>query len=362
MKTRQFRIAKGQFSAKLLKWDMETNNRKMPWKGEKDPYRIWLSEIILQQTRVEQGLQYYQNFIKAFPDIHKLAKAPESKIFKLWEGLGYYSRCRNLIATAKYISKELKGVFPDDYNSIKSLKGVGPYTAAAISSFAFNLLYPVVDGNVYRVLARIFGINEPIDNTNGKKIFNFLAEELIDKREPGRYNQAIMDFGATICKPQAPLCDTCIFKKQCYAFLNKNTGQLPVKEKRIKIKERWFYYLVLEYKNTIAIRQRKEKDIWRDLYEFPLIELKKKINPGKLINTTINDLKLSHTKHQTPYSSSLYKQKLSHQLISGYYLFIKIDKKPILKNDWLWVKKSDFKQYTFPRFINSFLSENPIKS
>lgn len=362
MKTRQFRIAKGQFSAKLLKWDREANNRKMPWKGEKDPYRIWLSEIILQQTRVEQGLQYYQNFIKTFPDIHKLAKAPESKIFKLWEGLGYYSRCRNLIATAKYISKELKGVFPDDYISIKSLKGVGPYTAAAISSFAFDLPYPVVDGNVYRVLARIFGINEPMDTTNGKKVFNSLAEKLIDKKEPGRYNQTIMDFGATICKPQAPLCDGCIFKKECFAFLNKKIDQLPVKEKRIKIKERWFYYLVLEYKNTIAIRQRKEKDIWRDLYEFPLMELKKKIMPDRVINTTINDLKLFHTKHKTPYFSSLYRQKLSHQLISGYYLFIKIDKKPILKNDWLWVKKSDFKKYTFPKFINSFLIENLIKS
>lgn len=361
MKTRQFGIDKRQFSARLLKWDKEANSREMPWKREKDPYKIWLSEIILQQTRVEQGLQYYKNFIKAFPDIHKLAKSPDSKVFKLWEGLGYYSRCRNLIATAKYISKDLKGVFPDDYASIKSLKGVGPYTAAAISSFAFNLPYPVVDGNVYRVLARVFGINEAIDTTNGKKIFNSLAEELINTKEPGRYNQAIMDFGATICKPQAPLCDRCIFRKQCYAFLNNKINQLPVKEKRLKIKERWFYYLVLEYKNAIAIRQRKEKDIWRDLYEFPLIEEKKKIRPDQVINTAINDLKLLHTKYKTAYSSALYKQKLSHQLISGYYLFIKIDKKPVVENDWIWVKKSDLKRYAFPRFINSFLSGNLVK-
>src|SRR5258705_2565557 len=168
-----------RFTTLLLKWNREKNTRQMPWKGEKDPYKIWLSEIILQQTRVEQGLNYYNNFIKTFPDVHSLAKAPDEKVFKLWEGLGYYSRCRNLIASAKYISKELKGKFPETYEDIKALKGIGPYTAAAISSFAFNLPHAVVDGNVFRVLSRVFGINTPIDSTEGKKEFTALADKLL---------------------------------------------------------------------------------------------------------------------------------------------------------------------------------------
>ena len=224
----------------------------MPWKGEKDPYKIWLSEIILQQTRVEQGLAYYTNFIKTFPTVHQLAKAPDEKVFKLWEGLGYYSRCRNLLATARFISKELKGKFPDNYESIKALKGIGPYTAAAISSFAYNLPHAVVDGNVFRVLARVFGISKSIDSTEGKKQFTVLAEELLDKNHPGLYNQAIMDFGAVICKPAAPLCDTCVFKKECYAFRHNKVNALPVKEKKINIKKRWFYYLVLEYSKLLS--------------------------------------------------------------------------------------------------------------
>lgn len=181
---------KGQFSKLLLQWNKQKNKRQMPWKGEKDPYKIWLSEIILQQTRVEQGLGYYHRFVEVFPEIHKLAKATDSKVFKLWEGLGYYTRCRNLIATARYISKDLKGKFPGTYEEIKELKGIGPYTAAAISSFAFNLPHAVVDGNVFRVLSRVFGIVKPIDSTEGKKYFTQLANEILDKKSPGIYNQA----------------------------------------------------------------------------------------------------------------------------------------------------------------------------
>ena len=191
----------------------------MPWKGEKDPYKVWLSEIILQQTRVEQGLNYYKKFISAFPDIRRLANAAEGKIYKLWEGLGYYSRCINLIETAQYISHNLNGNFPNKYEEIRKLKGVGPYTAAAIASFAFNKPYAVVDGNVFRVLSRIYGIDKPIDSTEGKKIFAHLAHELLDKKSPGLYNQAIMDFGATVCKP-TPVCQQCPFNKNCKAFLN----------------------------------------------------------------------------------------------------------------------------------------------
>jgi A/G-specific adenine glycosylase len=205
-------IDKKYFTKQLLHWNSTQNNRQMPWKGEKDPFKIWLSEIILQQTRVDQGRAYYDRFVSTFPNIKKLASASEKKVFKLWEGLGYYSRCKNLIATARFITKEKQGKFPETYEEILSLKGIGPYTAAAIASFAFNLPHAVVDGNVFRVLSRFFGIDIPVDNSNGKKIFSKLAESLLNSRQPGIYNQAIMDFGAVICKPQNPLCLSCPLK------------------------------------------------------------------------------------------------------------------------------------------------------
>src|ERR1700749_1524911 len=197
---------KDPFTTLLLKWHNGKNSRVMPWKGEKNPYKIWLSEVILQQTRVEQGWSYYEKFVETFPTIHDLATAPEQKVFKLWEGLGYYSRCKNLIATAKRIDTEYKGVFPSTYEELLQLKGIGPYTAAAISSFAFGLPHAVVDGNVNRVLARDFGIETPFDTTEGKKIFSILAQELLDKKNSSAYNQAIMDLGATVCTPRNPLC------------------------------------------------------------------------------------------------------------------------------------------------------------
>jgi len=213
------------FTPSLMEWHRVENRRMMPWKGERDPYRIWLSEIILQQTRVEQGLAYYEKFIREFPTIADLAAAPEKKIFKLWEGLGYYSRCRSLIHTAKFITDHYKGKFPRDFESITQLKGVGPYTAAAIASFAFDLPYAVLDGNVNRVIARVFGVSTSIDTTVGKKFFSELAQSLLDKAEPGLYNQAIMDLGATICKPRSPLCDRCPFYDNCEARLHNLVDQ-----------------------------------------------------------------------------------------------------------------------------------------
>ena len=349
---------KATFSELLLKWNREQNTRKMPWKGEKDPYKIWLSEIILQQTRVEQGLRYYQNFIKTYPDIHKLAKAPDAAIFKLWEGLGYYTRCRNLIATAHHISKELKGKFPSEYDDIKALKGIGPYTAAAISSFAFNLPHAVVDGNVFRVLARIFGIETPVDTTEGKKKFIALADELLDKKHAGLYNQAIMDFGAVICKPALPLCPTCIFNKTCYAFLNNKTNELPVKEKKIAIRKRWFYFLVMEYKNKIAVRHRIEKDIWQDLFEFPLIEFENESDKNAVIKKAIGMEWITEKKYEILSVSPLLKQKLSHQLISGQFIKLMLSQKPKTKNDWIWIEKKSINEYAFPQFINQYLRKN----
>jgi A/G-specific adenine glycosylase len=354
MKKNSFLKEKKAFSTLLLRWNKDENTRQMPWKGEKDPYKIWLSEIILQQTRVEQGLSYYNNFIKTFPDIHKLAKAADEKIFKLWEGLGYYTRCRNLITTARYISKELKGKFPNAYEDIKALKGIGPYTAAAISSFAFNLPHAVVDGNVFRVLARVFGIDAAIDSTEGKKVFTALANELLYIKQPGMYNQAIMDFGAVVCKP-APLCATCVFKKHCYAFLNNKINELPVKEKKVIVRKRWFYYLVLKYKNKIVIRQRVQKDIWQQLYEFPLIESQKEM-PIKKILLQAEKLKwLTKDEYEIIFVSCLYKQQLSHQLITGQFIKIQLKQKPDLKNNLLWMTKDKLGEYAFPQFINQYL-------
>ncbi len=350
-----------KFSTTLLKWNKEQNNRQMPWKGEKDPYKIWLSEIILQQTRVEQGLSYYQTFIKTFPDINKLGKAPDEKIFKLWEGLGYYSRCRNLIATARQISNERKGKFPDTYEEILSLKGIGPYTAAAISSFAFNLPYAVVDGNVFRVLARLFGIDKPIDSAEGKKYFAALAEELLDKKQAGLYNQAIMDFGAVVCKPANPLCTICVFKKTCSAFINKKVNELPVKEKKISIKKRWFYYLVMEYKNEVLIQQRTSKDIWQQLYEFPIIESAKELDKKSIIVLAEKNKLLEKGSYEVLGISLLLKQKLSHQLITGQVIKVRLKKKPARTKVGSWITKDKLDQYAFPGFINQYLRSGGVE-
>ena len=327
----------------------------MPWKGEKDPYKIWLSEIILQQTRVEQGLAYYRHFIKIFPDIHKLAKGKDEQIFKMWEGLGYYTRCRNLIATARYISKERNGIFPATYHEIKGLKGVGPYTAAAISSFAFHLPHAVLDGNVYRVLARVFGIDKPVDSTEGKKYFASLAEKLLDKKQPGIYNQAIMDFGAVVCKPLSPVCAECIFRKNCFAFLNNKVNELPVKGKKTKTRKRWFYYLVLEYENKIAIRRRMEKDIWQGLYEFPLIETVNESHTKTILQKAEKKKWIVKKGFDLLSVSALFKQQLSHQLINGRFIRLRLKKKPTPGNDWSWVLQNKFRKHAFPQFINQFL-------
>ncbi|HET7896864.1 MAG TPA: A/G-specific adenine glycosylase, partial [Flavisolibacter sp.] len=239
-----------QFGAELLRWNRYENNRQMPWKGEQDPYKIWLSEVMLQQTRVEQGLKYYQNFIEAFPDVHALAAAPDEKVFKLWEGLGYYSRCRNLIQTARLISSERKGEFPRTYEGVLALKGVGSYTAAAIVSFAYNLPFAVLDGNVFRVLSRIFDKETPIDSTTGKKEFAALAQAVLPTKRAGEYNQAIMDFGATICKP-VPQCSACFFNEKCLSYLSGRQQLLPVKEKKLTLKKRWLNYFIIRCGNEV---------------------------------------------------------------------------------------------------------------
>jgi A/G-specific adenine glycosylase len=327
----------------------------MPWKGEKDPYKIWLSEIILQQTRVEQGTSYYERFISTYPRLTDLAKANDSEVFKLWEGLGYYTRCRNLLATARHISTQLRGQFPSTYEGILALKGVGPYTAAAISSFAFNLPHAVMDGNVYRVLARVFGVFIPSDTTEGKKFFSQLAASLLDKKKPGLYNQAIMDFGATVCKPMLPLCESCVFRTECYAFRHNQIAELPLKSKKIAIKKRWLYYLLIRYKKKVAVRERTGKDIWQHLFEFPLVELRKDTAATQVLKMAEGNQWLAAGAYEVRSVSPAQKQQLTHQLIAGQFIAVDVFQKPKLDANFKWVSKSEMKKIAFPKFINAYL-------
>jgi A/G-specific adenine glycosylase len=352
------------FAKMLLKWHKSTNTRSMPWKGEKDPYKIWLSEVILQQTRVEQGWAYYINFLKAFPTVEDLARAPEQQVFKLWEGLGYYSRCRNLIETAKKIVSDYHGKFPATYDAIRELKGVGPYTAAAIASFAFGLPHAVVDGNVVRVLARYFGISTPIDTTAGKKMYAELAGSLLYRTDPGIYNQAIMDFGATVCKPQNPICSSCIQKADCQAFQHNWVDQLPVKEKSILKRKRWMYFFIIETPDEkVYIRQRKEKDIWEDLFEFVLWETDQPIYQTDLLESPFARELFGQSSLTVRHISNIYRQELTHQSIQGQFITIRLKKPlPALKN-YLLVDKQKLSEYAFPKFINAWLQDpTPVQS
>lgn len=346
------------FTRELMVWNTVENNRSMPWKGEKDPYKIWLSEIILQQTRVEQGLAYYNKFIETFPTVKKLANAPEEKVFKLWEGLGYYSRCKNLIATAKIIDTTYKGKFPDSYEDILALKGIGPYTAAAIGSFAFNLPHAVVDGNVLRVLSRYFGISTPIDSTGGKKLYNQLADSLLDKENPGTYNQAIMDFGAVVCKPQNPLCGTCPQKQECRAFQHAWVNDLPVKEKVLKKKTRYMYYFAISMNGKTFVKKREAKDIWQNLYEFVLHE------HDEPIDWTKKNLKEAvksfiDKPFQLQEISSIVKQQLTHQLIIGQLVKITVQT-PIDIPGYDLLPEKEIKKLAFPKFINTLMQQEAV--
>lgn len=341
----------GLFARGLLEWNQSVNDRQMPWKGEKDPYKIWLSEIILQQTRVEQGLSYYENFIRTFPDVRSLAAAPEEKVFKLWEGLGYYSRCRNLISTAKYVTDHLGGIFPTDYEGLLALKGVGAYTAAAIASFAYNSHHAVLDGNVFRVLSRISDTDTPIDSTEGRKRFAALAQQLLPEGEAGAYNQAIMDFGATVCKP-SPVCSRCFFQQNCKAFLHGRQELLPVKEKKTKTRERWLHYFLVQRGDAIAIRQRTARDIWQQLFEFPLVETSAAVPSSQLLEEFRKQYGSTATAVNEPVQED---QRLSHQVIHFSFYQLQAREGDAITG-CTWVARPDLHQYAFPKTLQHFLS------
>ena len=347
---------KSPFTVKLMDWNRDYNKRSMPWKGEKDPYKIWLSEIILQQTRVEQGLKYYEKFVTVFPTVEKLALATDEEVYKLWEGLGYYSRCKNLLQTARTIHFDHQGVFPSNYHDIIKLKGVGAYTAAAISSFAYNESHAVVDGNVQRVLARYFGITTPVDTAKGKSFYQQLAHGLLDKESPGVYNQAIMDFGATICKPQNPICHECVQQKECIAFTKNFVDMLPVKEKSLEKKKRWLYYFLIEINDKVYIRKRIEKDIWQNLHEFVLFESPGPIGEPFQKHSFLMML-FPNCTYEIKQISKLYQQQLTHQHIHGQFIIMRTTKEPAI-HDYTLVEKKKLRDYAFPKFINRFLNES----
>ena len=344
------------FNAAIHSW-YSLFKRDLPWRNTRDPYFIWLSEIILQQTRINQGLSYYIRFSEEFPTISHLATASEDQILKLWQGLGYYSRARNLHFTAKYIFENRQGIFPNDYHSIRSLKGIGDYTAAAIASISFNLEFPVVDGNVFRVLSRFFGISEPIDTSTGKKAFYYLAKEIIKGTDPGMHNQALMEFGALQCIPVNPDCQQCPLNERCFAFSTNRISELPVKQNKNKHRDRYFNYLVIIGKNRIWMRKRVEKDIWKNLFEFPLVETNEETEIETLIvkDDFRNIVQLNQLVIENVSNWKIH--ILSHQRI--HYRFFRIrlaDENPTLDN-LIPVNKEDVFKFAVPKLLETYLNE-----
>ena len=339
------------FSKTLTTWYLE-NKRDLPWRNTTNPYHIWLSEIMLQQTRVAQGLPYYMAFTKEFPAVFDLAKANEEKVLKLWQGLGYYSRARNLHATAKHIAEDLNGIFPPDYKSLLQLKGVGEYTAAAIASFCYNEVVPVVDGNVFRVLSRYYNVETDIASANAKKEFTLLGQEVISKENPALFNQAIMEFGALQCVPKNPNCEICPLNTSCAALSLKKVSELPIKGKKLKIKNRFLNYLyIVDNKNKTTINQRTAKGIWHNLYEFPLVETEILETDEVVLSLIRNEFKditdiiLMETETIT--------HKLSHQHL--HIKFWKIKRNIILENG---LDFETLNKFPLPIVLHNFIENN----
>ena len=342
------------FSNILIRWYLE-NKRDLPWRKTDNPYLIWLSEIMLQQTRVAQGTPYFLSFVSNFPTVFDLANANEEQVLKLWQGLGYYSRARNLHKTAQFVAAELSGKFPDNYNDLLKLKGVGEYTAAAIASFSYNEAVPVVDGNVFRVLSRYFDIETDIASASAKKEFAALAFELMPKDSPAIFNQAIMEFGALQCVPKSPNCGICIFNSSCAALQKKKVDQLPVKSKKLKVRNRFFNYLVVsdDNENTI-IQKRTAKGIWHNLYEFPLIETDAP-EDFDFISTNIQD---QFFKNNTVTSIEDCNEKSIIHKLSHQHLHIKFWKIKVGGTIENGIDAKTLKTFPFPIVIFNFIEMN----
>ncbi len=342
------------FTRMLLQWN-EGNRREMPWKGERDPYRIWLSEIILQQTRVEQGMPYYERFLARYPRITDLAAAPDDEVFRLWQGLGYYNRCRHLLRTAREVAAN-QGRFPDTHAGIRSLPGVGDYTAAAIASFAFGLPHAVVDGNVKRVLARYFGFRDCIDDTAGAGALKRLAQELLDPEAPAVYNQAIMDFGATVCRPRRPACGTCPLRGTCIAHQEGLVELLPLRAPRKAARKRYLHYFVIMHRGRLYLRKRGRGDIWSGLHEFLLWEAGKATD-SSAASPVYRELASRNTILATT-PSGPYRHQLTHQTLHLRFLLVRTAARPVLDGAWMAVPLKALDTYAFPRPLLSYLREH----
>lgn len=347
-----------RFSNSLVQWYLQ-NMRDLPWRDTINPYQIWLSEIMLQQTRVAQGLPYFISFINAFPTVFDLANAEEDQVLKLWQGLGYYSRARNLHATAKYVAHELNGIFPDNYKELLKLKGIGEYTAAAIASFSYNEPVAVLDGNVYRVLSRYFNMDNDISDTKTKKVFQTLAQEVLLKDNPAIFNQAIMEFGALQCVPKNPDCESCVLSNSCAALQYNKVAQLPVKSKKTKVTPKYFNYLILkDITDKFIVQKREGKGIWENLYEFPLFETAELMAPEVIEKQLIQmDFFGQKAKEIILLNSEIIKHKLSHQHLFIRFFLMEFDVELPGSKGFEEIKK-----LPFPIVIHNFMLSNYFNS
>ena len=343
------------FANQLITWYKE-NGRDLPWRQTNDPYIIWLSEIILQQTRVEQGMPYFYKFVEEYPNVVMFANAPEEDILRMWQGLGYYSRARNMHKAAKYVVEHYDGNFPTKYEDVIQLNGVGEYTAAAISSFSINEKRAVVDGNVYRVLSRYFGIETAINSTKGKKEFTQLANDLISEDEPGLFNQAIMDFGAVVCRPKVPLCESCVFRQECVALNNGLIESLPLKIKGKESRNRYFNYFIIQKENTVLMSKRGEGDVWTNLYEFPNIETKEELDIPELIN--LPEFKKYFGEAQIERIGASTKHVLSHQNIYANFYKLTTEVDIVEKKEyWDYYLSDNLDKLAKHKLIFSFINK-----
>jgi A/G-specific adenine glycosylase len=342
-------------STELITW-YNINKRDLPWRDITDPYRIWISEIILQQTRVNQGLNYYNRFIERFPTLAMLAGADEDSVLKYWQGLGYYTRARNLHKAAKQVIDRFNGIFPTSYEDIINLAGIGEYTAAAISSFAFNEHFAVVDGNVYRVLSRLFNIQTPINSSSGKKEYAFLAQDLLSETQPAMHNQSLMEFGALQCVPASPNCDICPLKLICIAFKDNLVSILPVKSQKKKSTNRFFNYLFIRLGDNTFLQKRVEKDVWQNLYEFPLIETDRLLSAKELVDTEKFKIIFNGLSYvEIDKITNPVKHVLSHRVIFAQFIFINVSAKNEILKQLIQVQLNEIDHYAVSRLMELFL-------
>jgi A/G-specific adenine glycosylase len=341
----------------LINWYAE-NRRDLPWRHEPTPYQVWLSEVILQQTRVNQGMDYYLRFVERWLTVTDLAKASEEEVLKMWQGLGYYSRARNLHKCARQVVEQYGGQFPADFEQLKQLQGIGGYTAAAIASIAFNLPHAVVDGNVYRVLARLYDMDTPININEGQKLFARLADELLNREQPGIHNQAMMEFGALHCTPKNPNCLLCPLQAQCLAFAHQTVMQRPVKLQKVKVTTRYFNYLVIRTKDSVYLHKRSDNDIWRNLYDFPCIESDQPMSVEEVVASEQFQQLIGGRSFSITKVSPIFTHKLTHRTILAQFIEIKLEKNllRIETKDLFLTPEMDLGTFPIPRLIDLYLN------